>query len=555
MCNEAVKPSLLEAAIMNNRQGGRQGFGNDCPPPPPLLGGVGAGGRTLMLDWMRILNDQDQNQVQRVGGGGPMARAEGRSSTLDLIRSSSGAELQRQILLNTGAARLSSSTSQQQIFPGHLHPRFFQEQQQEQQILGIEDQMLRRETQARILQEARANVEREVQELAEARALLLRRELFRQSNETTQHNLASAATRHLLQQQRDSLPFESTFRRSSSVNGSAPSGNANSLDSFLRTAMNLVDSAPQSNHHHQQAQAAVLSPPPRPSLAMSLSSLAASPSSTHNDAIALNRSIQAAPNALDSMLVDAGTVNERLRQRQAATLASLGTNSSQQQKHSPRSMDYMAAAALAQSSSGGIGASHVEEVKESTSFDESDDEYFGGPNAAKINETSSIKKQTKTLKVDKDKDQEDPQTKTTASGVVAVATVLKCRNENFPLKLYRILYEAEKNGQSDIISFLPHGRAFMVHDQQRFATEVMPKYFAASSGTGAAGTGKINTFLKQLSLYSFQRIPQGPERGGYYHKYFIRGKRHWCGRVCRKKTRIPKAVLELQKQKTHSEGL
>jgi HSF-type DNA-binding len=79
--------------------------------------------------------------------------------------------------------------------------------------------------------------------------------------------------------------------------------------------------------------------------------------------------------------------------------------------------------------------------------------------------------------------------------------------EAFPLKLYRILYEARQNGQEDIISFFPHGRAFAVHKANEFTRDVMPKYFPA---------GRMNTFLKQLNLYGFVRITEGKDKGGKY---------------------------------------
>lgn len=111
--------------------------------------------------------------------------------------------------------------------------------------------------------------------------------------------------------------------------------------------------------------------------------------------------------------------------------------------------------------------------------------------------------------------------------------------ENFPLKLFRMLVETRRDGLSDIVSFLPHGRAFMIYDQKRFVSEVMPRYFAAC---------RLNTFLKNLGLYSFQRITHGEDRGAYFHKRFVNGKREWCSDILRKKTRIPKAVLQKREE-------
>jgi len=41
-------------------------------------------------------------------------------------------------------------------------------------------------------------------------------------------------------------------------------------------------------------------------------------------------------------------------------------------------------------------------------------------------------------------------------------------NESFPQKLYRMLFEAEKRGQDEIVSWFPHGKAFMVKSPKRF---------------------------------------------------------------------------------------
>lgn len=48
---------------------------------------------------------------------------------------------------------------------------------------------------------------------------------------------------------------------------------------------------------------------------------------------------------------------------------------------------------------------------------------------------------------------------------------------SFPLKLQRILDKTNEEGRTDIISWLPHGKAFLVHDVDRFVTEVMSLHF------------------------------------------------------------------------------
>lgn len=87
--------------------------------------------------------------------------------------------------------------------------------------------------------------------------------------------------------------------------------------------------------------------------------------------------------------------------------------------------------------------------------------------------------------------------------------------EPFPEKLHRMLEEVKKDGKDDIISFFSHGRAFAVHDPDRFISEVMPKYFKQS---------RLSSFQRQLNLYGFTRITSGSDAGGYYHELFLQGR-------------------------------
>ena len=48
----------------------------------------------------------------------------------------------------------------------------------------------------------------------------------------------------------------------------------------------------------------------------------------------------------------------------------------------------------------------------------------------------------------------------------------RTHSDSFPLKLYRILSTMEAEGLDDVMSWLPHGRAFAVHDKKRFQREV-----------------------------------------------------------------------------------
>lgn len=46
--------------------------------------------------------------------------------------------------------------------------------------------------------------------------------------------------------------------------------------------------------------------------------------------------------------------------------------------------------------------------------------------------------------------------------------------QNFPVKLHFMLSDMESDGLDYIISWQPHGRAFMVHKQEAFVARVLP---------------------------------------------------------------------------------
>jgi len=97
----------------------------------------------------------------------------------------------------------------------------------------------------------------------------------------------------------------------------------------------------------------------------------------------------------------------------------------------------------------------------------------------------------------------------------------------FPIHMHEILSQAEALGFANIISWLPHGRAFMVHDMNKLS-EVLPKYFAHN---------KITTFTRQLNAYKFKTINSGVDKGAYYHEYFIRGRVELSAQMSRSKTK------------------
>jgi hypothetical protein len=85
----------------------------------------------------------------------------------------------------------------------------------------------------------------------------------------------------------------------------------------------------------------------------------------------------------------------------------------------------------------------------------------------------------------------------------------------FPVKLHEMLNQIESDGLADVVSWASHGRCLCVHKPKEFVRHVMPHYFKQT---------KMASFQRQLNLYGFSRLTGGPDKGGYYHELFLRGK-------------------------------
>jgi len=81
----------------------------------------------------------------------------------------------------------------------------------------------------------------------------------------------------------------------------------------------------------------------------------------------------------------------------------------------------------------------------------------------------------------------------------------------FPQKLMEVLSDPKV---SSAITWLPHGKGFVILQKRKFACEVMPLYFKHS---------KFTSFTRKLNRWGFSRVSRGPEMGAYYHKLFQRG--------------------------------
>lgn len=101
----------------------------------------------------------------------------------------------------------------------------------------------------------------------------------------------------------------------------------------------------------------------------------------------------------------------------------------------------------------------------------------------------------------------------------------------FPWKLHLLLerceyehrqkiaaYQVEGKNPASLpdmpISWLPCGKAFKVHDKERFVREIMPSFF---------GTQSFKTFQRNLNLWGFTRVSKGPQKDVCSHPLFLKG--------------------------------
>ena len=85
----------------------------------------------------------------------------------------------------------------------------------------------------------------------------------------------------------------------------------------------------------------------------------------------------------------------------------------------------------------------------------------------------------------------------------------------FPAKLRLVLSNPEL---SHIVSWLPHGCAWKIHQSKQFVDIVMPRYFEKQS--------KLTSFTRQVNGWGFKRVTQGADRNAYYNEYFLRDYPH-----------------------------
>jgi len=83
--------------------------------------------------------------------------------------------------------------------------------------------------------------------------------------------------------------------------------------------------------------------------------------------------------------------------------------------------------------------------------------------------------------------------------------------KSFPEVLKAILSDPDHKAA---VSWLPHGKSFLVLDRKKFVQYVLPKYLGKAT--------KYTSFTRKLSRWNFARVPSGPDEGAWFNKSFFR---------------------------------
>lgn len=98
----------------------------------------------------------------------------------------------------------------------------------------------------------------------------------------------------------------------------------------------------------------------------------------------------------------------------------------------------------------------------------------------------------------------------------------------FPWKLHEMLQNSNKDNKEGVVSWLPDGKAFKVHNVPDFVKAILPLYFKQT---------KYKSFQRQLNLWGFERLTNGPMKGAYFHPNFLRDHPEWCKHLTRQRAK------------------
>ena len=102
-----------------------------------------------------------------------------------------------------------------------------------------------------------------------------------------------------------------------------------------------------------------------------------------------------------------------------------------------------------------------------------------------------------------------------AGSIEGGSQALNGTNFSLPMKLYAVLSTPKFE---HILSWVPHGRAWKIHDLDSFCAEVLPIFMNGST------IRHVHGFLSLLKLWGFRQFTKlGPDTSAFFHRAFLRG--------------------------------
>lgn len=92
---------------------------------------------------------------------------------------------------------------------------------------------------------------------------------------------------------------------------------------------------------------------------------------------------------------------------------------------------------------------------------------------------------------------------------------LRSKRKTFPSVLYEML-QKQNDSYTNMISWLPDGKGFMIHSKTEFEKVLLQKYFRGI---------KFRSFQRQLNIYGFTRLDTH-KLLSYRHNLFVRNQHH-----------------------------
>jgi len=118
-------------------------------------------------------------------------------------------------------------------------------------------------------------------------------------------------------------------------------------------------------------------------------------------------------------------------------------------------------------------------------------------------------------------DEEDSQ-KANPSQSLKSSRLSTATRGTFPERLLKTLNDTSL---SDIVTWLPHGRSFVIIRPDVLTEKVLPKYFPP---VDARGSTKYPSFTRKLNRWGFRQQTRGPDTGAFHHPLFRRDQPELC---------------------------